>query len=316
MWRPGKCAIGAGSSGAYVSDLLLVVFGLVAYLLPLAVLMLGAWLIYRPLSRPAWFTAAVRSAGWLAVTLCACVLMQSHVPTGGGLPASTGGVLGLSLVEVGLPVLGKAGLTLLGVAGVLAGAQAALGFSWLDIAEWVGRGIHRLSAAVIGVIARRIELWRQRRAARAAARSAVAERGEKRAQESKRRKARKPPRIEPRTEKKPKVKQDEMFEMAGVGRVPHMDLLDDKPLDEASGYSAASLETMSRQLELKLNEFGVDVEVVSVLPGTRRDALRGAAGGGGAGAEDNDLGQGLGPLLDRHQCPRGRSDSRQVRRRH
>ena len=257
----------AGSSGAYVSNLLLFVFGLVAYLLPLAVLVLGAWLIYRPLSRPAWFTASVRSAGWLAVTLCACILMESHAPATGGLPASAGGVLGLSLVEVGLPVLGKAGLTLLGLAGVLAGAQAAMGFSWLDVAEWVGRGIHRLSAAVISFIARRIELWRQRRAARAAARSAVAERGEKRAQESKRRKSRKPPRIEPRTEKKPKVKQDEMFEMAGVGSVPHMDLLDDRSLDDASGYSAESLETMSRQLELKLKEFGVEVEVVSVLPG-------------------------------------------------
>ena len=257
----------AGSSGAYVSNLLLFVFGLVAYLLPLAVLVLGAWLIYRPLSRPAWFTASVRSAGWLAVTLCACILMESHAPAAGGLPASAGGVLGLSLVEVGLPVLGKAGLTLLGLAGVLAGAQAAVGFSWLDVAEWVGRGIHRLSAAAISFIARRIELWRQRRAARAAARSAVAERGEKRAQESKRRKSRKPPRIEPRTEKKTKVKQDEMFEMAGVGPVPHMDLLDDRSLDDASGYSAESLETMSRQLELKLKEFGVEVEVVSVLPG-------------------------------------------------
>ena len=257
----------AGSSGAYVSNLLLFVFGLVAYLLPLAVLMLGAWLIYRPLSRPAWFTASVRSAGWLAVTLCACILMESHVPPVGGLPASAGGVLGLSLVEVGLPVLGKAGLTLLGLAGVLAGAQAAVGFSWLDVAEWVGRGLHRLSAAVISLIARRIELWRQRRAARAAARSAVAERGEKRAEESKRRKSRKPPRIEPRTEKKPKVKQNEMFEMTGVGRIPHMDLLDDKLADDASGYSEASLETMSRQLELKLKEFGVEVEVVSVLPG-------------------------------------------------
>ena len=257
----------AGSSGAYVSNLLLFVFGLVAYLLPLAVLVLGAWLIYRPLSRPAWFTASVRSAGWLAVTLCACILMESHVPAVSGLPASAGGVLGLSLVEVGLPVLGKAGLTLLGLAGVLAGAQAAMGFSWLDVAEWVGRGIHRLSAAAISFIARRIELWRQRRAARAAARSAVAERGEKRAQESKRRKSRKPPRIEPRTEKKTKVKQDEMFEMAGVGSVPHMDLLDDRSLDDASGYSAESLETMSRQLELKLKEFGVEVEVVSVLPG-------------------------------------------------
>ena len=265
--QAGQVRNWAGSSGAYVSDLLLYGFGLVAYLLPLVVLMLGAWLIYRPLSRPAWFTAAVRSAGWLAVTLCACVLMQSHVPTVSGLPASSGGVLGLSLVEVGLPVLGKAGLTLLGVAGVLAGAQAAVGFSWLDVAEWVGRGVHRLSAAVISFIARRIELWRQRRAARAAARSAVAQRGEKRAQESKRRKARKPPRIEPRTEKKPKVKQDEMFEMAGVGRVPHMDLLDDRSPDDAGGYSEASLETMSRQLELKLKEFGVEVEVVSVLPG-------------------------------------------------
>ena len=257
----------AGSSGAYISNLLLFVFGLVAYLLPLAVLVLGAWLIYRPLSRPAWFTASVRSAGWLAVTLCACILMESHVSATGGLPASAGGVLGLSLVEVGLPVLGKAGLTLLGLAGVLAGAQAAMGFSWLDVAEWVGRGIHRLSAAVISFVARRIELWRQRRAVQAAARSAVAERGEKRAQESKRRKSRKPPRIEPRTEKKPKVKQDEMFEMAGVGPVPHMDLLDDRSLDDASGYSAESLETMSRQLELKLKEFGVEVEVVSVLPG-------------------------------------------------
>ena len=257
----------AGSSGAYVSNLLLFVFGLVAYLLPLAVLMLGAWLIYRPLSRPAWFTASVRSAGWLAVTLCACILMESHVPAVSGLPASAGGVLGLSLVEVGLPVLGKAGLTLLGLAGVLAGAQAAVGFSWLDVAEWVGRGLHRLSAAVISLVARRIELWRQRRAARAAARSAVAERGEKRAEESKRRKSRKPPRIEPRTEKKPKVKQNEMFEMTGVGRIPHMDLLDDKSADDASGYSEASLETMSRQLELKLKEFGVEVEVVSVLPG-------------------------------------------------
>ncbi len=257
----------AGSSGAYVSNLLLFVFGLVAYLLPVAVVLLGARLIYRPLSRPVWSVAAVRSAGWVAVTLCACVLVQSHVPGSGELPASSGGVLGLSLAEVGLPVFGGAGLTLLAAAGVLAGAQAAVGFSWLDVAEWVGRVIHQLSAALISSIARRLEHRRQQRMVRAQVRSAVAERSEKRAKESKRRQNRKPPRIEPRTERKPKAKQNEMFEMAGLGPVPHMDLLDDKSLDEESGYSAASLETMSRQLELKLKEFGVDVEVVSVLPG-------------------------------------------------
>ena len=257
----------AGSSGAYVSDLLLLVFGLVAYLLPVAVVLLGARLIYRPFSRPVWSVAAVRSAGWVAVTLCACVLVESHVLGSGELPASSGGVLGLSLAEVGLPVLGGAGLTLLAAAGVLAGAQAAVGFSWLDVAEWVGRIIHQLSAALVSSIARRLEHRRQQRAVRAQVRNAVAERSEKRAKESKRRQTRKPPRIEPRTERKPKAEQNEMFEMAGLGPVPHMDLLDDKSLDEASGYSAASLETMSRQLELKLKEFGVEVEVVSVLPG-------------------------------------------------
>ena len=260
----------AGSSGAYVSDLLLYLFGLVAYLLPVAVLLLGVRLIYRGSDRPAWFTASVRGIGWTAVTLGACLLIQTHAPANADLPVGPGGVLGQSLNHAGVSFLGAAGVTLLGAAGVLAGAQAALGFSWLDIAEWVGRGIHRLAAAMIGVAARRLELWRQRRAARTAARRALAERSEKRAKDGRRRKTQKPPRIEPRAQpapEAPKVKQGEMFDKAGLGAVPDMDLLDDKAADDKHGYSDESLEIMSRQLELKLREFGVEVEVVSVLPG-------------------------------------------------
>ena len=48
--------------------------------------------------------------------------------------------------------------------------------------------------------------------------------------------------------------------------LPHISLLD---LPEAStgGYSKESLEAMSRQVELKLKDFGVEVEVVAVHPG-------------------------------------------------
>ena len=262
----------AGFSGAYVSSLFLFLFGLVAYLLPVAVLLLGVRLLYRGGGRPAWLTVSVRGIGWTAVTLGACLLIQTHVPASAQLPAGAGGVLGLSLNQAGLPFLGTAGLTLLGLAGVLAGGQAALGFSWLDIAEWVGRGIHRLSAALVGIVARRLELRRQQRASRAAARQAVLEREEKRTQERSKRERQKPPRIEPRTEpapKAPKVKQGEMFDKdkAGLGKMPDMELLDDKAADDARGYSEESLEAMSRQLELKLREFGVEIEVVSVLPG-------------------------------------------------
>ena len=38
-------------------------------------------------------------------------------------------------------------------------------------------------------------------------------------------------------------------------------------IDRSGGYSSDALEAMSRQVELKLLDFGVDAEVVEVLPG-------------------------------------------------
>ena len=257
-----------GESGAYVSGLFLYFFGLVAYLLPLAVLILGVRLVYRAnVERPAWSTAAVRSAGWLGVTLCACLFVQVHAPPVSGLPSGSGGVLGQWLHEIGAPLLADVGLTLVCMAGILAGAQAAVGFSWLDVAEWLGRSIHGAFMALAGTLGRRLESGRRRRKERAAARSTVAQRERKRTKEAKRREEGKRPHVGVRSEAPPAVQQAEMFSTAGVGAVPDMALLDDRNPGDAHGYSEASLEAMSRQLELKLREFGVEVEVTSVLPG-------------------------------------------------
>ena len=64
-----------------------------------------------------------------------------------------------------------------------------------------------------------------------------------------------------------KEKQTSLFDGAVVGEFPAISLLD--PADQKSdkGYSKESLEAMSRLLELKLKDFGIEVEVVSVLPG-------------------------------------------------
>ena len=257
-----------GRSGAYVSGLFLYFFGVVAYLAPLAVLILGVRLVYRAeVQRPAWSTAAIRSAGWLTVTLCACLFVQLHAPQPEGLPAGSGGVLGQWLHAVGVPVLGLVGLTLVCMAGILAGLQAAVGFSWLDVAEWLGRGVHKAVMALTAPLARRLASRRLRRTEQAAAHNTVAERARKRSKEAKRRKVRNQPRIERRAETPPQVQQADMFARAGIGGTPDMALLDDKNPGDAQGYSEASLEAMSRQLELKLREFGVEVEVVSVLPG-------------------------------------------------
>ena len=51
-----------------------------------------------------------------------------------------------------------------------------------------------------------------------------------------------------------------------AGELPPLSLLDDPP-PKKSGYSEESLEAMSRLVEFKLKDFGIDVEVKSVSPG-------------------------------------------------
>ena len=115
----GEVSNWVGASGAYLADLFLFLFGWVAYMMPLAVLAIGVRVVIRSGNRSPWFAVALRSVGWVVVTLCACVLVQAHVPSEGfAMPAGSGGTLGEWLAQYGLPAFGFVGLTLLGVAGI------------------------------------------------------------------------------------------------------------------------------------------------------------------------------------------------------
>ena len=63
-----------------------------------------------------------------------------------------------------------------------------------------------------------------------------------------------------------KERQVPLFEPPEAGELPPLSLLDDPP-EQKSGYSEESLQAMSRVVELKLKDFGIEVEVVSVSPG-------------------------------------------------
>ncbi len=91
-------------------------------------------------------------------------------------------------------------------------------------------------------------------------------------EEQKKAAERKPPKIEaiaPKVEKSERVekeKQVSMFERPGSTELPALSLLDDAP-PRLGGYSPEALEAMSRLVELKLRDFGVEAEVVEVHPG-------------------------------------------------
>jgi S-DNA-T family DNA segregation ATPase FtsK/SpoIIIE len=255
-----------GSAGAFVADLLYFLFGRPAYLLALA-LAVTAVRMGRARSAPVEASSranfVVRCFGFAVLLMSSCSLTALHWNPA-SLPAGAGGVVG-SAVGTGLSNgLNLLGATLLLLAAWAASAAVAFGVSWLRIIDGLGavvwRGIRYLRER--RQVTREVSDGRERKQARMDA-------GEP---ENKKLRARPPPRIEPpaqvmaKSERAEKERQVPLFDPPQSGELPALGLLDD-PGGREKSYSDESLEAMSRLVELKLKDFGVDVEVVAVHPG-------------------------------------------------
>jgi DNA segregation ATPase FtsK/SpoIIIE, S-DNA-T family len=254
-----------GPFGAWLSDLFFVLFGGPSYLFPV---MLGfaGWALYQerdskePIDRR---NLGLRGAGFTLALATSCGLATLHF-AGGALPNTAGGVLG-ALVGDGLAsALSFLGATLLLLALWLGSVSLFTGVSWIAVMDRIGYGVLR----GIGWVRERIATAREVKAGREVkqARQEVVREEQKKAAD------RKPPKIEapaPKVEKSERVEKERqvaMFERPGSTELPALSLLDDAPA-RSGGYSAEALEAMSRLVELKLRDFGVEAEVVEVHPG-------------------------------------------------
>ena len=103
--------------------------------------------------------------------------------------------------------------------------------------------------------------------------------------EQKKSATRAPPRIEPpqpaveRSARVERERQVPLFDPPKASELPPLKLLDDPPVREPL-YSAEALEALSRLVEMKLKDFGIEAEVVAVQPGpvVTRFELRPAPG--------------------------------------
>lgn len=264
-----------GTLGAYFADLVLYFLGWVAYLIPVAFGVVGVRLLLNRSDSVNWLFGLVRSTGWLCLLVSTTILFALHSSNAGELPAGPGGVFGQWLSTHGSTIFGLVGLTVLSVAGALIGLQAATGLSWLDVSEATGRILYRLYGILLVVYDKLVDQFKQRRHSyleRQRSRVAIIPQSnsapsEKRLIDKPISKKTTPTILAKAKEPDRPVSQKRLFQPEGVGELPDLDLLDDKNEDQGLGYSADSLEAMSRQLELKLADFNVDAQVVSVLPG-------------------------------------------------
>jgi S-DNA-T family DNA segregation ATPase FtsK/SpoIIIE len=266
-----------GSIGAWLADVLFFLFGRPAYLFPLMVA-LGSWRLFRArkAEHSSHANTAVRIAGLVLLLLASCGLATLHWDAG-VLRQGAGGVLG-SLVGQGLAAhLNFLGATLLMLAAWMVGVSLAFGVSWLTVMDRVGGW----TWGAVGWVRMRLS------SARDAAEGRERRLARKESVQSEQRKsaARPPPRIEAappvlqKSERVEKERQVPLFEAPKSSELPPLKLLDDPPPQEPS-YSAEALEAMSRLVEIKLKDFGVEAEVVAVQPGpvVTRFELRPAPG--------------------------------------
>ncbi|MEA3411998.1 MAG: DNA translocase FtsK 4TM domain-containing protein [Pseudomonadota bacterium] len=255
-----------GVAGAWFADVSFFLLGYLAYLAPVMVALSG-WLVVRRQSESGgvdFRVLALRWAGFFVTVAAGCGLATLHFASG-GLPMGAGGLLGELGGEGLVPAFSFVGTTLLLLAFFLAGVTLFTGLSWLRLADLAGGWIMALGRLSVEAM----RGMKERHAGRQA-------RGERKAAvkaEKARTRKRKPRRIEPKLseEEKPSSRQRveqqiPLFDAPGDTELPPLSLLD-SPRESAGGYSDAALEAMSRLVELKLLDFGIEVEVVEVHPG-------------------------------------------------
>jgi S-DNA-T family DNA segregation ATPase FtsK/SpoIIIE len=259
-----------GRSGAWLADVLLLLFGYLAWFFPL-MLAWRALAIFRE-RRSAWVfsweTVGLRSAGFILTLISASALASMHFAT--DLQGSAGGILGRSITEASLPVLKLTGSTLLYLTLMFLGLTLGLGISWIRLADATGLLCLRLWNGV----AREFARWRERRREREEAQALINQRRAAFDHFAQKERKRKPIAIAPLPQlvKEPskrvqKEKQGRLFDAPSVGDLPPINLLDEWANNQKFGYSAEALEAMSRLLEIKLKDFGIDIDVVAINPG-------------------------------------------------
>jgi S-DNA-T family DNA segregation ATPase FtsK/SpoIIIE len=267
-----------GPVGAWLSGFFFLLFGRPAFLFPL---MLGyaGWLVHKEQSVAdlrSRINTLLRAGGFVLTLMTSCGLATLHWDAF-GLPSSAGGALGKLVGDGSAAGMSLLGATLLLLGLWFAGVALFLGISWFTVMDKLGAWALYAIEWIQTRLEQRRELasGQQRKQAR---QDVVREERKKVA-------SRPPPRIDVQaaaTEKSGRIERERqvpLFDAPKSSELPALSLLDE-PIAREPSYSDEALEAMSRLVEIKLRDFGVEAEVVAVQPGpvVTRFELRPAPG--------------------------------------
>ena len=275
-----------GRAGAWFADVFLYTFGYLAYIFPLMCALI-AWLSLREVNSKqerSMPLLSLRMMGFLLIMMAATALVSIHLPqVHAHLPFKSGGFVGLLIGNSVLKSFNIVGASIILSSLLLCGVTLATGLSWLAMVDGLGRLTCQVAQQLLLVLQQLGQASKRKLSAWRAARSAKPKIITTPTKTAKRLRTKNlqqgaptqlvlpkvvPPAVQETmtTHKAKRSSAINKVRKAVVGTVPHIDLLD-RSVNAATTIDRELLEQMSRAVEQRLADFGVEVTVVAVHPG-------------------------------------------------
>lgn len=275
----------AGRVGAWIADFIFYLVGYVAYLFPI-MMTYAAWVSFsnrhdEDKTSEQWFVILFRSLGFCFIVFAAATLLHMNFLTQSTvLPFHSGGIFGMVISNLMLPVFNSTGTTLILLSLLLIGITLFTDVSWMWVMEQLGNGFLRVAGRFFAFIAR-LEwgiLWRWLFKNRKEELSSSIVIPKKRAIKK----------LEPKLEPafieesmealpKPKIMNRVVTEVheaefkaprySGSDIVPTLSLLNQPVVSREAAFDEAALKEKSKEVELRLADFGITATAVAILPG-------------------------------------------------
>ena len=262
-----------GLIGAYFSSTSFVFFGVASYFIPLLFISFAVSVIQGKETKTSKEILVFKLIAFILILISTCTVSSIHFLIE-WMPEGSGGILGLVIASSLMQLLDMIGTTLLMLALWFSFLPLFLGFSWIKVIDFLGSSVIEISSYIY-LNLNSLILSIKDNAADKKIKKAETERVEKKVKETpikeKSVESSKPkiekviPPIE-EGKKASKERQTKLFDESSASLIPSLDLLDEAS-NEKYGNSEESLEALSRLLELKLKDFGIDATVEEVLPG-------------------------------------------------
>ena len=267
-----------GKAGAWISDFTLYMVGYLAYIFPLIIVIFASWVFLHNRNPEEnilakWPLLILRIFGFLLILLAGSSLAAIYVGISAlNLPYNGGGIMGTVIMNLLFSAFNAAGTSLLLIAFLFIGITLFTGLSWFHFLELLGKNGIRLTKFFIeqfGVI-----FWKNLFQSFLPSQDKL----------KKVSVILKVKRVKPgltldsldmssalKIVERPKISiVDHKFKMLnfkGSVILPELSLLDQPSQGHIESHSEEELWKKSREIELRLADFGIQVKVVAVHPG-------------------------------------------------